>query len=131
MWGHVEEGAELGMADQVTTSHRGRAHVVLPSCPLHVAGSMYCFQWVNIGDTAAQVGLDYDAFDVLLVKSNWEWGLDKAVRATLGRVRCRGAPSQTPRLYASFRDLGAASARGMCALLSGTLIVGYKLHINE
>jgi hypothetical protein len=92
---------------------------------------MYCFQWVNIGDTAAQVGLDYDAFDVLLVKSNWEWGLDKAVRATLGRVRCRGAPSQTPRLCASFRDLGAASARGMCALLSGILIVGYKPHIHE
>ena len=83
---------------------------------------MYCFQWVNIGDTAAQVGLDYDAFDVLLVKSNWEWGLDKAVRATLGKVCCRGAPSQTPRLCVSFRDLGAASARGMCALLSGFLL---------
>jgi hypothetical protein len=47
---------------------------------------MYCFRWLNIGDPAAQVGVDFDAFDVLLVKSNWEWGLDLAVRSTLNKV---------------------------------------------
>ena len=54
---------------------------------------MYCFRWLNIGDPAAQVGVDFDAFDVMLVKSNWEWGLDLAVRSTLNKVHtgCCGA----------------------------------------
>jgi hypothetical protein len=51
-------------------------------------GGMYCVTWVNIAEPGVQVGLDYDAFDVLLVKSNWEWGVDVAVRATLDRVSC-------------------------------------------
>ncbi len=46
---------------------------------------LYCFSWINIGLPNEHV--NFDAYDVILVKSNWEWGLDQAVRATLDKVR--------------------------------------------
>ena len=48
--------------------------------------NLYSFRWINVGSVEEQRGVNYDAFDVLLVKSNWEWGVDKAARATLRRV---------------------------------------------
>ena len=56
-------------------------------CTNATTAPMYSFSWINIGEPGAQAGVDFDGFDVIMVKSNWEWGLDRAARATLGKVR--------------------------------------------
>ena len=57
-----------------------------------VDGPLYDVVWMNIAHN--QSGLNFDGVDVLLVKSNWGWGVDTACRATLAATPWSGLPKR-------------------------------------